>query len=149
MTPTDLTTKKRFPLRIYVAGKWERKELTRDVQSYLKKQGHFITHDWTCEDANGLTGAAYATYVRECAKRDVAGVKESDVLVVLADPNAYGTMVEMGVAISMGIPVLVCMGKEWRESPFFFLDNVQVFETIEELYGVVQRISEALGKYEP
>lgn len=70
-------------MRVYVAGRWTRKDEVRRVQQMLRGAGHEITHDWTqAEDpARDWPPAYVAKYLAEQASDDLTGVQDADVVV--------------------------------------------------------------------
>jgi nucleoside 2-deoxyribosyltransferase len=87
-------------LKVYVAGKWEEKDRIREVQQQLRDAGHTITYDWTSYEG-GLT--------QEQAIFDTDGVYDADALVAVyeKDLKYSGAMVELGMALAVGVPVHV------------------------------------------
>jgi nucleoside 2-deoxyribosyltransferase len=95
----------------------------------LREQGHTITFDWTKQveqvgpsHQNEL--AKDKTFLRECAKSDINGVRECDWFVAIGHPEACGTLIEMGVAIAEKKPIYVLDLDEFRYSIFFELDQI-------------------------
>lgn len=90
--------------KIYLAGKWEERKAAKLVMLDLEKEGHIITHDWTLhEDMNDAV---------DYAVEDIEGVKNADVLVVLAmkDYPYKGAYCEFGAALALNKPVFVFGG---------------------------------------
>lgn len=126
---------------VYVAGKFEHKAAVRAIQASVQDRGHTITHDWTQEDLGSRTGLAAHSYLRECAKADVEGVINADVIILLNNPNGFGLMVELGVAIAKNIPVIV-VAPELRDTPFFHLPLVIAVDTPSEALKILDRMAE-------
>ncbi len=68
----------------------------------LKRHGWGQTYDW----ADKSLKCASPRESAEIAVAEIAGVGESDVLIVLL-PGGYGTHVEIGAALALGKPVIV------------------------------------------
>lgn len=110
------------PLRVYVAGaSVERAERAIPAIRMLREAGVAITHDWTV-DIDEAAGAANSDAdvpeeVRHrCAMEDARGVSTADYVLLLA-PNergSSGAWVELGLAIGLGVPVLVAGPKNGR-----------------------------------
>lgn len=88
-------------MKIYVAGKWKDRERVSDIMQILRGMGHEITCDWTghkCEDA---------AYPQQYCADDVQGVKDADLYlgIFIATYHYRGALVEMGIALGVGIPV--------------------------------------------
>lgn len=93
-------------MRIYVASKWARRELTRDIMAVLVTLGHTIAYDWTHHKETKSSEKEYA----DEAAADVAGIRSADLFIADMDDPAYpyrGTFFEMGVAVGANIPVVI------------------------------------------
>ena len=88
-------------MKIYVAGKWEDRERVSDIMRILRGVGFEITWDWT--DHKYEDEANPQQY---CAD-DVQGVKDANLYlgIFIADYHYRGALVEMGIALGVGIPV--------------------------------------------
>lgn len=117
----------------YVASKFENKEEVRRVQKLLREAGHSITHDWTVEDATGLTGEVLEAYLRRCAEKDLAGVENCDFLFLLNYLHCAGSYTEFGMALALRRLVVVVDGRDPTKSRniFFHLPNVYHFTSVE------------------
>lgn len=92
---------------VYVASKFEEKDLVRSVQNAILDAGFGITHDWTYEDATNMQEAERQRYLRRCGAADVRGVRAARVLIVMPHIEMRGGYVEVGVALGLDIPVVV------------------------------------------
>lgn len=84
---------------IYVSGKWEERPRVREVMFDLTSAGHHITYDWTiCEVADINSAIA-----------DLRGVLDADAYVGVFEKDLpyKGALIEMGVALGMGIPIYI------------------------------------------
>lgn len=116
---------------IYVAGKTDDWERVRQVQQMCERLGHNITYDWTktVEEVGPDEGLTASEEFRcECAEYDRQGTRASDLLIMLCYPGLCGTLIECGMAIGLGIPVLV-LGEPERNSVFFSLRDVTQADT--------------------
>ena len=115
-------------MKIYVAGKTDDWPRVRTVQDLCKKLSHTITYDWTRvveqigPDAC-TTGKVDEEFRNQCAIDDLAGTEDCDLLIMLAYPGLCGTLIECGMALGQGKPV-ICIGEPERNSVFFALDQV-------------------------
>jgi nucleoside 2-deoxyribosyltransferase len=125
-------------MKAYVASKFEEAPLASDVMRELEALGHIITHDWTNENADGLSGGALTTYLRECAERDVKGVVDCDVLVLLNHPHGKGMFTELGIAIARKKRIIVVQ-RSLSNNIFLFLSECECVSTIDEAIGLVSR----------
>ena len=88
-------------MKIYVAGKWEDRTRVSEIMQILRDIGFEITCDWTDHKY------ADEAYPRQYCMDDTQGVKDADLyLGIFVDEYNYrGALVEMGIAIGVGIPV--------------------------------------------
>lgn len=86
-------------MRIYVATKFENQPRAIEIATQLEAAGHTITYKWWTNDQMS----------QEQALADKRGVLTADAVVIIAERDfAYaGTYVELGMAVTMGIPVYV------------------------------------------
>lgn len=108
---------------VYVAAKFEEKERVQAFIELLKSRGIYVTHDWTTETTEGKTGEALAHYLTACAEAAREGACRANVLVLFGHALGRGSLVELGIAIGCGSPVIV-VGKELCENIFFHLPDV-------------------------
>ena len=112
--------------RVYVAGKFGSTK-PKDIIRSLEDQGHFVTYDWTGEAIpKPFLGDAQAPYSAAAAHRMVQAVRKSDALLLLSDNRAFGAMVEFGAALAYGIPVLIVLPHDGRQSVFMAHPLVRV-----------------------
>lgn len=89
------------------------KEEVRLAQSLLKAKGHEITYDWTNDDADAGPLDEFMIpenfeIARAIAQRDLNGVRFADlVLFIPPKDGGRGCYTEMGMALALGIPVIV------------------------------------------
>jgi hypothetical protein len=136
------------PLRVYVAGKFERIEEARFMQGLLRERGHLITHDWTQESAGDRKGGALDDFLRRCAEADEQGVKTADAVVLIHDDNCRGGFWEAGGAAILGKPVLVIGGEGklsneggWKAPIFYRLSNVHHYDSPVQAAGDIERVA--------
>lgn len=86
---------------IYVAGKWEDRELIRKIHEELVSMGHTITCDWTNHTEH--------RHAVDYAIEDLEGVRQCDLLIAyMKKPYMYkGVWAEIGGALILNKPVLV------------------------------------------
>jgi hypothetical protein len=118
-------------MRVYVAGRRSDKSLVRGVQEILIAAGHEITFDWT--GPNGERRDDWSDVpdrARELSTRERHAVRSADMLVLVgSEPHGgLGCFIETGMALALGIPVLV-VGLV-RESVFWYLPIVERLESI-------------------
>lgn len=100
-------------MRFFVSGKVGVEDDAKAVMAALENAGHEISFDWTRishlrpYDENSAAS-------REAACKEARGVKDADVLVILAHQGGVGMYVELGIAIGAGIPIRVVTDGESR-----------------------------------
>lgn len=90
-------------MKFYVATRLERAAEHNLVRDTLMKLGHEITYDWT---VHGPVWRDGPERIREVAQRELQGVLDADVVVVLL-PGGRGTHAELGMALAANKPVLL------------------------------------------
>lgn len=112
--------------KLYVAGKFEDYLKVRALQEYAEGMGHTITFDWTQEAEAILTRSVPWSRSKEDqiqnAMNDKLGVQDCHALFALYNQKAYGTLIEIGMAIQQDKPVYLI--GDWRYSVFWHLPNV-------------------------
>lgn len=122
---------------VYVAGaSSERADRAKPVIAALMKAGFVVTHDWTeavdMHGANNEHGTLTEEDLCACAHADLCGVRQADILVLLAPENAStGAWVELGLALALGRRVFIAGRCE--QCIFTWLPQCQRFETDEAL----------------
>lgn len=90
--------------KFYVATGLSRAKDQNVVRDALVARGHELTYDWSAHgDSPKFESMAV---LKDVALAEIEGVLASDVLVVLL-PGGGGTHVELGVALSVGKPVII------------------------------------------
>ena len=114
-------------MRIYISGKWEERELVKQIYRRLEKAGHTITCDWTnhTEEDDG--------YPTQYAEDDIEGVRTADLFIglFLTDHSYKGALVELGVALGRPVPVYI-IGHAIDSCLFADALGVTKFETIDD-----------------
>jgi hypothetical protein len=88
---------------IYVASRTARAAMWRDFRA----QGNMIISTWIDEVCPGQTAN-----LREFWRRVKQEILDSDFLVLYAEPGDFplkGALVEVGIAIGAGVPVVICL----------------------------------------
>jgi hypothetical protein len=110
--------------RFYLATRKDRAAEAVTIVAALKTVGWERTLDWSNLRDNSVTGYS------ETAVAELAAVRAADVLVVLL-PGGYGTHVEIGVALALGIKIIIhAPDRRTLETPypcvFHYHPNVKV-----------------------
>jgi len=118
-------------MKFFVSGKVGDDDICKSLMESLKGAGHEITFDWTSiEHLRPYDKNAAAS--REAAISEACGVKNADVLVIIAHDKGVGMYVELGIAIGAGIPVRVITKVESR-TMFFHHPLVRKINSIDEV----------------
>ena len=118
-------------MKFFVSGKVGNENDAKKLMHLLREAGPEITFDWTTIPHL----RPYDVNVR--ASRDAAilesrGVKDADVLIIIADERGVGMFVELGIAIGLGIPIRVITDQESR-TMFFHHPLVKQINDINEV----------------
>jgi nucleoside 2-deoxyribosyltransferase len=89
-------------MRIYIAGKWDERNLVAGYAKQLVANGFEITWPWYEREPPGTTAAVAAEF-------DVRGVRRADTCLFIFERElAYkGALVELGMAIALDKRILV------------------------------------------
>ena len=118
-------------MKFFVSGKVGDDDITKTVMNALKNAGHEITFDWTTIEHLRPYDKNVAA-CRDAAVSESRGVKNADVLVIIAHDKGVGMYVELGIAIGAGIPVRVITNVESR-TMFFHHPLVKKAPTIQDV----------------
>ena len=129
-------------MRVYVAAPWKHRAHARATAQYLRDHGQLIFSRWH-DEWGTLADESIVTDndKRLEAKKDIADVQVSDVLVVLNIELSEGKAVEQGIAIGAGIPVIV-VGP--RTHVFQYLDMFTMVASIEEAVAHLMALDERM-----
>ena len=118
-------------MKFFVSGKVGCENDARSAMRLLRNSGHEITLDWTTIE-NLKPYDTNVTASQEAAIKETNGVKNADILVIIAHDNGVGMYVELGIAIGARIPVRVITSGE-SLSVFFHHPLVKRVKSIEEV----------------
>ena len=126
-------------MKVFVSGKLGEEAKVRRFNAQLLGRGHELSLDWT-ELPHLRPYARNRTLANEVATREAQSVASSDVLILLADRDGKGMYVELGIALGLGIPVIVLTDDD--ESTMFYQHSlVTVAATIEEVFDELEILS--------
>ena len=130
-------------MNIYVAGKFENKELILDIYRKLEKMDHSISYDWT-------THKFIKPYVEnqkmaiKYSSNELKGIANCDIFIYLSDKEGHTLPMEFGAAVMLkkttGKPVIYAVGKFNGDSPWFFNPLVKRRETLEEVLEELKEV---------
>jgi len=126
-------------MKYYIASSLENAEQVKRLIWLLKSWGWQVTYDWT---KHGSVQAEGREVIKETAKKELAGVKEADLVIILL-PGGRGTHIEMGVALALGKPVILyaedntVLEQTKRICSFYMLADIvvgDIFDLLDKLY---------------
>jgi hypothetical protein len=129
-------------MKIYVASKFENTKRVKELYSLLQVAGHEITHDWTGENAEGMTSKRRYDYLRSCAEKDFYGVLRADAIVLINHERGCGMFTELGIALASNKIVIVVDGFH-DDKPlniFFHLAQVKHVDDLEEVLDILRTL---------
>ena len=129
-------------MKFYVASKFENQKKVREIYEKLRKNGHEITVDWTKSDNEKAMKDPETA--KKYSERDVNGVKDADVFVLLPTKEpGKGMYVELGTAIMLnllaGKPKIFVAGEENTKSIFYFHPVVSRVNSIEDIIKELEK----------
>ena len=121
-------------MKIYIAAKFNKKDLVLELQRKLKEQGHEVAYDWTThkpikpyEDNQELA--------QKYSENELLGIGNSDVFVYVSDTEGHTLHMELGAALALsakiGKPHVIVVGPA-TYSPWLFNRRVTVVANAEE-----------------
>lgn len=131
-------------MRIYVAAKTHDFERARKVMDLCQELGHEITFDWTQNveqfgPSHENEAALSDQILRRAAEDDVLGVKRSQLLIGLGHPRVCGTLIEIGMTIRQGTPIILV--GEFPPSVFWHLPQITKLDHERYLRGELEKRS--------
>jgi len=121
-------------LRCYIASPWSHKAEAADAQKKFEAAGLIVTSRWIQRESNltyeDLTKPEHEEELATQAILDVEDVVASDVFVILNLDKSEGKATELGMAYSLGIPIIL-VGDRTRNI-FYFLPGIFRADTVEQ-----------------
>ena len=128
-------------MKVYLAAPWADKSLMGDISARVEGAGHTITHKWWEVKEAKEGDWESPSILREQAKLDVQGVRDSHLVVVFNTAKSEGKSFEQGVAVTENKPIII-VGKrgEVSKNVFHYLDNYRWVENLSEALEVLDTI---------
>jgi len=126
-------------MKYYIASGLENADKVNRLIRLLNAWGWQITYDWT---EHGSVQDQSTTIIKETAQKELAGVKEADVVIIML-PGGRGTHTEMGAALALGKQIIVYaptqneLEQANRICSFYTLANIvmgDIFDLLDRLY---------------
>lgn len=136
-------------MKIYVASKFERKDEVREVQAFLRDNGHEISSDWTQHDYSDVPKEEQPAFLRKCAMEDLFGVIEADMLILMPDKTAGAHFTELGIALGLCIPIIVLGHKpdEHARNIFYNLSCLVFCNTVDEVLAQIREFEKYAAEH--
>ena len=99
-------------IKVYVASSFEIKDKAAEVISLCHTAGLQVTHDWTKESWEGLTGGDLKRAQTKNAYEDFVGARDCDWIILLNSPKGCGCWTELGIAMGAGKGAIVVQAYE-------------------------------------
>src|SRR3989344_7711923 len=126
-------------MKFYIASRYNKKGQVEEIQEILKQKGHEISFDWTRIE----TFRPYnqnKDKVKEISNKNIEGVKNSDVFILITDAGGTDMYVELGIALynllEKGKPKIYVLGDYLDKSSFYFHPLVKVINNINEIQEI-------------
>jgi hypothetical protein len=123
-------------MKIYIAGRYSRRDEFRQVRDKLVKRGHTVTSRWLDEtqSLDSQMGEETSDWYWKTQRVDLMDIDSAYSVLFFAEDPLVGTPrggrhVEFGYALGMGIPIHV-IGP--RENVFHYNDHVRHFNSLED-----------------
>lgn len=110
-------------MKVYVAGKFEKKDQIIDLYRKLESLGHEISYDWTTHK-NIKPYIENQEIAKKYAENELNGIAKSDIFIYLAEENGHTLPMELGAALMLAKtkskPIIYAVGEFNDCSPWFF-----------------------------
>jgi len=126
-------------MKFYIASYIGEREETREVQAELRRLGHEITVNWTAFPPVPVSERhERSDEVADIAMRDLEGVQNADVFILLANvADGRAKYAELGAAIMSAVqngkPKVYVLGDEPAHSVFFFHPEVKRMTSLDSV----------------
>lgn len=142
-------------MNIYVAGKFEQKEIIREIYKKIEGIGHKIIYDWTTHKSvknyepdkdSARISLNQNNFNIELANlytsNELKAIMNCDVFIYLTQEEGTTNKMEFGAALmrafSTGKPVIYAVDKANDKSNWFFLNYVIRKDNIEEVLQILK-----------
>jgi nucleoside 2-deoxyribosyltransferase len=123
-------------MKVYVAAPWVCKDKARNVGRLLTAAGFEITEEWWDHpEVPGYLKDATNPELRGQAINDIHGVVKADLFILLNLQVSEGKAVETGMAILLGLPIILYGGKS---NLFHYCDEVYEVDSISQILALAK-----------
>lgn len=126
---------------IYIAAPFRDREQMPAIATQLEDAGFHITHKWWLVDDVGHDDEDHITTNAEHATKDIEGVLNADVVLLINTGKSEGKAIEQGVALAAGLPI-VAVGKRGEHSSnlFHYLPDYKWVSTLDEAIECLKKL---------
>jgi hypothetical protein len=130
-------------MKFYIAAYVGEKKRVTGIYKLLKKNGHQVTVEWTRGKPIAIKNRDRKPQkIQKIAVRDIGGVFQCDVFVLLSEPVAgRAKYVELGAAIAhnliKGRPKIYILGKKTNQSVFYYHPAVKRVTSFDEILNEI------------
>jgi hypothetical protein len=130
-------------MKIYVAGKFEKKEVILDIYKKIQSMGHSVAYDWTTH--KNIKPYAQNSQIASCySSNEIAGISDCDVFIYLSDDKGHTLHMEFGAAMALakktGKPLIFAVGEHNDKSPWFFNTLVRRMNSADEVLEELRKM---------
>ena len=128
-------------MKIYVAGKFEEKDVILEAHRKLEEMGHSITYNWTTHK-NIKPYIENQELASKYAQNEFNGILDSDIFIFLSNENGHTLFMEFGTALASlkttGKPQIYAVGSHNADSTWFFNPLVKRVNNLQEVFDKLQ-----------
>lgn len=132
-------------MKIYVAGKFEEKDIILDTHKKLEDMGHDISYNWTIHK-NIKPYIKNQKIASQYAQNEFNGILNSDIFIYLTNQTGHTLFMEFGTALASlkitGKPQIFAVGAHNSDSTWFFNPLIKRINTLEEVIEEIHNKAE-------
>ena len=129
-------------MNIYLAAPWVHRFDAKEAAFKLEEAGHLlVTKWWLNEEIAAFPDEAFGEDLLALqiqARSDMLGVCDAGQVIILQLAQSEGKAVEMGIALSYRIPIMVVSPNRKRGNLFQYLPQIEFVKSIEEAIEVLK-----------
>jgi len=127
-------------MKIYVAGKFEKKDSIIEIFKQIEKFGHEVAYDWTTHKPI-KPYFEHQEIASQYSQNELAGISKSDVFIFLSEENGHTLHMEFGAALALrsatGKPLIYVVGDHQDISPWLFNSLVIHKDSVEDVLSEI------------
>ena len=130
-------------MKIYIAAKFEKKDLVLALRQQLEVLGHTISYDWTTHK-NVKPYVENKDMAKSYATNEIEGIAKSDIFIHFAEDRGHTLHMECGAAMMSqkitGKPKVFVVGEWNASSPWYFTELVERVGTVEDVVEKIKQL---------